>query len=390
MSNGAAKGAITLHEELNRVDHVKSSMLNNSLDSSARVEKLRRGRLNWLFDKVKRRVMNGIFRPKGYFSTDFGGGEIPDSLLAETDIVHVHTFSNSILNLDQISRLHVPLVITLRDMWTMTGGCHYNIDCLGFQENCSSCPLSSSAIFAAITKSQLAKKARVFKDSERVTFVGISSWIVQQAQKSSALGGEVVQHIPNQIDFDKFTVYDRNVREEFGIPNSGPVVLAGGINLENKYKGLSFLTGALTLLNDRVNVVLFGNTLELEELEELHNVIQLGPILDQSRLARLYSCADVFVSSSVQEAFGKTMVEALACGTPVVAFANSGGADDILEHKKNGYLAKYLSKEDMARGIEWGIAKELDVDFLRKSVLSRFSSAAVADAYIRLYQNLTA
>ena len=389
LSNGAAKGAITLHQELNRRGQVKSLVLSNSLDSSARVEKLRLARLNWLFDKVKRRVMNVLFRPKGYFSTDFGGGNIPDVMVSSADIVHIHTFSNSIINLNQISKLNVPVVVTLRDMWTMTGGCHYSIDCFGFQTSCSSCPLSSSAALGAITRSQLAKKARVFNSNGRVTFVGISSWIVNQAQKSSALGDKAIQYIPNQIDFDKFTISGEIGRDEFGLKESGPVVLVGGVNLMNEYKGLKLLLGALVQLNERVNIVFFGSTLELDELEEFHNVVQLGPILDQERLMRLYNCADVFVSSSVQEAFGKTMVEALACGTPVVAFVNSGGADDILEHKKNGYLAKYRSEVDLARGIEWVLRNEFDGDLLRESVHSRFSSAAVADAYIRLYQNLT-
>lgn len=389
LSNGAAKGAITLHQELNRRGQVKSLVLSNSLDSSARVEKLRLARLNWLFDKVKRRVMNVLFRPKGYFSTDFGGGNIPDVMVSSADIVHIHTFSNSIINLNQISKLNVPVVVTLRDMWTMTGGCHYSIDCFGFQTSCSSCPLSSSAALGAITRSQLAKKARVFNSNGRVTFVGISSWIVNQAQKSSALGDKAIQYIPNQIDFDKFTISGEIGRDEFGLKESGPVVLVGGVNLMNEYKGLKLLLGALVQLNERVNIVFFGSTLELDELEEFHNVVQLGPILDQERLMRLYNCADVFVSSSVQEAFGKTMVEALACGTPVVAFVNSGGADDILEHKKNGFLAKYRSEVDLARGIEWVLRNEFDGDLLRESVHSRFSSAAVADAYIRLYQNLT-
>ena len=69
-------------------------------------------------------------------------------------------------------------------------------------------------------------------------------------------------------------------------------------------------------------------------------------------MAEVYNMADVYVTPSLQESFGFTVCEAMSCGTPVVAFP-VGGILDQIHHKKNGYLAKYESVEDLAGGIEY-------------------------------------
>lgn len=56
---------------------------------------------------------------------------------------------------------------------------------------------------------------------------------------------------------------------------------------------------------------------------------------------------DVFVSPSLAEAFGQTLLEAISCGTPVVGF-NVGGIPDIIQHGYNGYLAEYCNSEELA------------------------------------------
>ena len=78
----------------------------------------------------------------------------------------------------------------------------------------------------------------------------------------------------------------------------------------------------------------------------------LGRLSDDAKLAQVSSAADAMVVPSVQEAFGKTAMEALACGTPVVSFDTSG-LRDIVEHQKCGYRAKCYSAEDLANGIAW-------------------------------------
>jgi len=78
----------------------------------------------------------------------------------------------------------------------------------------------------------------------------------------------------------------------------------------------------------------------------------LGTLSDDLSLALVYSAADVFVLPSTQDNLPNTVLEAIACGTPCVAF-NIGGMPDMIEHQKNGYLAQPYKIEDLAQGIAW-------------------------------------
>ena len=90
---------------------------------------------------------------------------------------------------------------------------------------------------------------------------------------------------------------------------------------------------------------------------------------------------------SLQEAFGQTASEAMACSTPVVAFGATGLLD-IVDHKENGYLAKPFESKDLAKGIEWVLNSE-SYDKLcvnaREKVIKEFDSKVVAKKYIKLY-----
>ena len=103
-----------------------------------------------------------------------------------------------------------------------------------------------------------------------------------------------------------------------------------------------------------------------------------------------YIAADVMIVPSKLETFGQTATEAMACGTPVVAFNNTG-LSDIVEHKKNGYLAELLDINDLAKGILWTLnhsdQKTLSLN-ARKRAENIFSEEAVIKKYLNIYNNL--
>ena len=93
---------------------------------------------------------------------------------------------------------------------------------------------------------------------------------------------------------------------------------------------------------------------------------------------------------SKMETLGQTAIEALACGTPVVAF-NDTGLSDIVEHKKSGYLAEFLNVKDLANGIEWVLKNSFEntlTDNSRKRVENSFSEEVIIKKYQNTYNSL--
>ena len=112
---------------------------------------------------------------------------------------------------------------------------------------------------------------------------------------------------------------------------------------------------------------------------------------NSDQLKTLYSSADILLSPSILEAQGQVAVEALSCGVPVVAFEETGFTD-IVVHKKNGYLSKYLNNDDFVRGIQW-IMNNLypstqEIKNQLTSSIDIFSSDIISKKYIDLYKNV--
>jgi glycosyltransferase involved in cell wall biosynthesis len=96
--------------------------------------------------------------------------------------------------------------------------------------------------------------------------------------------------------------------------------------------------------------VIFGKNKHFDKYALPFPVHQLNTITFESDLAEIYSMADVFVSPSIEDNLPNMIMEAMACGTPVVAF-NTGGIPDLIDHQVNGYLAEFKSSADLAAGI---------------------------------------
>ena len=100
----------------------------------------------------------------------------------------------------------------------------------------------------------------------------------------------------------------------------------------------------------------------------------------------LYNSADVFLAPSVAEAFGKTFAEAQACGLPVVCFKETG-PEDIVEHLKTGYLAKFKNEGDLLNGLMFCLKMTLDPKYISTRSKSLFDINSTAKKYISLYKN---
>jgi len=108
--------------------------------------------------------------------------------------------------------------------------------------------------------------------------------------------------------------------------------------------------------------------------------------------ALIYAAADVFVAPSVQDNLPNTVMEALACGTPCVAF-QIGGMPDLIEHKQNGYLAHPFATEDLAQGIAWVLESRQRWQVLssraREKVEQEFTLEKQARRYLSVFEEVS-
>lgn len=312
------------------------------------------------------------------------------------DIVHLHWIGLGFVPVSEIRKIKNPIIWTLHDMWAFTGGCHYAGDCARYREQCGQCPQLGSHSYD-ISSFVWKRKAESWKNRNLI-LVCPSKWLAERAGESSLFKDAFVEVIPNGIDINIFRPMEKTeARMKLGLPLDKKLILFGAMNsFGDKRKGFPHLVSALqhlftTYHSLRPDCVIFGSTDGKPVKIPGYHVHNLGNVPGEERLALVYSAADVFVAPSIQENLANTVMEAMACGTPTVAF-NIGGMPDMIDHKKNGYLAIFLDDQDLADGIHWILDDDERHQRLsesaRKSVLCNFDVSIIAQKYQKFYERI--
>ena len=119
-------------------------------------------------------------------------------------------------------------------------------------------------------------------------------------------------------------------------------------------------------------LVVIGTAKNSKEVLKEFDTVFLGYIRDENRLSDIYKAVDVFVNPSLQESFGYTVCESMACATPAVAFA-VGGMLDQITHKENGYLAEFKNSDMLAEGIVYCLEHREELSVMAAETAKRFS-----------------
>lgn len=293
----------------------------------------------------------------------FWPGWVPDRIQSQVnpinpDVINLHWICRGYMQLETIAKLNKPVVWTFHDMWGFTGGCNYNEECDRYQESCGSCPQLNSNREFDLSRWVWQRKAKAWKNLDW-TVVTPSRWMAECTRSSSLFREVRVEVIPNGIDTEKYRPIDRTTARNFlKLPVDRQLILFGAVSAtSDRRKGFHLLQPALQSLSqsgwqDKIELVVFGSSAPTQELDLGFKSHYLGKLSDDLSIALVYAAADVFVAPSVQDNLPNTVMEAIACGTPCVAF-KIGGMPDMIEHQHNGYLASPYEIEDLARGIAW-------------------------------------
>jgi glycosyltransferase involved in cell wall biosynthesis len=317
----------------------------------------------------------------------------------KADILHLHWINHGFLrpvDLARLRELNKPIVWTFHDSNAFTGGCHVRYSCDHFESECGNCPLLRDSKPKDWSHRIWKQKERAYADLY-FHVIAPSKWMADSVSRSKLLGHRNVHVIPNTLNSDVFKMTGKSAaKEAFGIPQNKFTMLSGFMPSRNDlHKGTPYLLEALAIVSkqvppENIELVVFGNRDEKNVPDFPVKVTFLGRINDEKRLAECYSAADVFLAPSLEDNLPYTVMESLACGTPVVAF-QTGGIPDMLVHQQNGYLAQYRSAEDLAKGIRW-VYNHPDRKVLnenaRRTVEEKFSEKVIAAQHIELYTSL--
>jgi len=408
---GASKGAYRIHQAI-QIQGVKSKLLILKTNPDSKTEKenvihVNQGILGWAQRKTYKWLNRLEEKKYRGFSTQnpalHSFGFATRGLLSyinrcDADIIHLHWIIN-MLSIEEIGQITKPIVWTFADMWPICGGEHYVMDNspqarfrVGYLEN------NRPDYETGPDFNRLAWERKLLAWKNKVFYIApCSHWLADCTKESPIFKKSIVEAINYPLDIKRFKPCSQTEsRAHFGLPANQSIILAGATDGVNTlYKGGDLLQAAIKRIANQgqhdMVIALFGQKKELTFENWGLPVINLGPIYDEDVLAKAYSAADLLVLPSRQEAFGQVGSEALACGTPVVAF-NHGGPVDIIDHQKTGWLAKPFEPDDLARGISWILAAQKNgADFTTPSsqrATELFSYDIIGHKYRQLYEKI--
>lgn len=330
-----------------------------------------------------------------------GTGRVREVQRLRPEVVQLHWICGGLVRPVALRRLaRFPIVWRLPDMWPFTGVEHYAGASTRWERGYARGDGGyRSRLPVDVDRWAWRRKRRTYDRLPRLTIVAPSTWLADAAGRSPLFSNRRIEVITTGIDLALFHPAERRpARRRLGLPEEGRLVLfgahGGGLNPRKGYAELQEAVARLqaTWTGPPPTVVTFGEGTPGPFRFGEWPGHRLGHIDREALLPDVYSAADVFVAPSVEENLANTVLESLACGTPVVAFA-IGGMADVIDHGRSGYLASAGSTDELASGMarvigasdEWSASAS---GHARSTAEERFDQQRQAARYLALYDEL--
>lgn len=396
-SGGAGGAAVRVHESLLR-NGVNSTLITRDRQHLDRktpfIRKIRpdlAGHWDILQTQENQQPGNTIFTVNEPRLTQ----ETIQRIAEEADVINIQWIARmlSVENVAYLSHLGKPLVITIRDMQPLTGGCHFFHGCEQWKRECFSCPQLKH------DERDLPHRTQSYKlqnwNRENITVVALSDHSADLIRQSPLLGQCRVEVIANPIDLEIFSPSSKDTaRAALGIPRDEYAVFYIP-SFNSKVKGRDELKEAMRILRQEhpsltLNIVVAGAGAEnLDDGELTFPTISLGMIHNKHTLAQIYTAVDATLIPSLEETFSNTAAESVACGTPVVGFA-TGAIGAIAGNGKRGLAMDVSDCAGLARGLYKVLTGQPLTENCRKYAIENFSFEKQGARYKRLFESLVA
>ena len=322
----------------------------------------------------------------------FNSGMVNFINKSKYDIINFHWINHEMLSLKEISKIQKPIIWTIHDQWPFASIEHY------ISENDNRYRVGYNNKNSTFIERKIWRiKKEIFE--KKINFIiSPSRWIAKSSKQSLIFKNKKHFIIPYPILRENYKFQKKyvaikktslkNLKEKFII------TYGASSSISDDRKGFKYVLKVIEKyknLNDDIFFIIFGEC--SEKLKKYNNVINYGHIKSNKILANIYSSSDIFLAPSLNDNLPLSIMESISCGTPVVAFS-SGGIKDLIWHKKNGYLAKKGSLEDLVKGINY--FKKLDLkkkyNYLEKMKYKKFmkiySPQVIAKKYESVYKEL--
>lgn len=295
------------------------------------------------FDRKVHAVLSRLIGTQGYFSTGATRKLINYLNSIKPDVIILRNLHGNYINvkrlLDYISENKIATVLVLHDCWFYTGKCVYYTEdnCFRWKEQCGNCPAlkkGNPSLFFDRSRKMLKDKSEKFQKIEnRLAVVGVSKWVADDVRKSILKNARIIKYIYNWINLEQFSPNAHiSIIKKYNLPSKK--IILGVAMSWNKAKGIDVFNGLADMLSDDYQIVLIGDV--STPINE--KIISIGTVKDTGELAALYAASYVFLNPSIQETFGKTTAEAMACGTPIIAYNGTAMPELVGTDGKCGIL----------------------------------------------------
>jgi glycosyltransferase involved in cell wall biosynthesis len=291
----------------------------------------------------------------------------------------------------------LPVVWSLHDLHPATGGCIHPHECQHFTNHCHDCPNLKIPRNHDRSWHEFNLKDRLY-NGLNLHIVGNSEWTTAQARRSALMRhAKSFQTISPGLNTEAFTCVEKSCAREALALGSTPKFVVGFscADFSDPNKGAAVLLESLRELGRQTETTLlaFGSG-KLPDGDGKFEVIELGTMHSPRLQSIFYSACDVFAVPSRIESFGLTALEAMACGTPVVAF-RTGGLAELVIHEETGLLADLAAgAPGLLEALSWMIHHPSERQNMgnaaRRRVGQEFTASLMAQRYAELYQSLTA
>ncbi len=305
----------------------------------------------------------------------------------QPDIIHLHNLHGYYIHIEllfqYLKRAGIPVIWSLYDCWSFTGHCcHFDyIGCDRWKTGCCHCRQGRTypkSLLWDNSRGNYLKKKSIFTGCPELVIVTPTRWLTDLVQESFLKSYSVVT-IPSGIDLTAFKPTPSGLRSEYGL--EGKYIVLGLSNGFDRYKGLSHFIRLAESLPEEYKLILVGVKGNKKEIPK--NILALPRTKSSTLLAAYYTAADIFVNPTLQETQGLTNLEALACGTGVVAF-HSGGCPESLT-KDCGLIVDRGDQKGLKEAVMRACRSPFDPDSCRQRA-KLYDKIALNQDYIRLYE----